>query len=236
MKTYTYFSKGSESVRLHSGEQGMIVVPMKPQPDEVNGIGLTGMYDENYLHHCPLGQPGDTIHVKGKWRIIAWGETFTIQYEDGSTAELDPEEDYINERWCLQCSDDAIAAGRITDTEKECFIGVKAEDMRWRSPVTMPLEAIRTKLINKGVQFKRVQELTEAEAEEIVECHTTPNNDGGDYNNNYLHYGISEAEADGWPYFDTAKESFESYIKHTFGLTLWEENVYVWVVQTELLK
>lgn len=220
-KPKTYHSKGDEALRIIKGEQSIIIVPIEPQPDTViDGVPLLTTGKDSIAPAAvgmepiksPLGQPGDTVHVKEAHIML--------KMEDGN----------------LICAYKSSCPDNIFDYNAANGDYFKIQVNKWRSPVTMPLEAVRAKPVIKTVQPKRVQDVTEDEAEQLVEDYSTPNADAGDYSTYYKHYGISEKEADGWPWLDTAKKSFMSYIVYRFGLQLWENNDYVWVYTLHDLK
>ena len=237
----TFIPPIDQVLPLLNGEQTMYIKLMKPQPDD-DGLhnhtefpmslqsdmqGWWGTVDDTGEHKqfkCPFGKAGDVIGMRETWTVC---QTINhIRHSGGRTfSEISDGLYYYKADGCETIQELKAHIRLMSDSS---FEGVEAKDNKWHSPVTMPREAIRGWFLVEDVFCKQVQSISEAEAEQMCECNSVAQNDGGDHFDYYKHYGISEKEADGWPWLDTAKKSFQSFVVNRFGLTAWEDNAYMW--------
>lgn len=181
MKT-TYIANTTEAANLYSGKQTAIVTLVKPQPEYRENESIKGHYG-TFFHGWNIDhelfnltdiqkyfpyQPGSTIAVRESWNIESWDcqGYIRLKYKDGGTKEMD--------------------CGLYDDEDKETNLYISLSDhlesincpkddngnyidfnLPWRSPATMPREAVRTHLLVKDVQCVRVQDMTSEQAQAI---------------------------------------------------------------------
>jgi len=154
----TYIANSSESANLHSGKQTAIVTLVKPQPIPSNSDKTAYNFDMRNSKHFHMAQnvsvedmntrfrgildfapyqPGQTIAVRESWHIRGW---------------LNGMEHYAYKADGESCP--------TTRCDEEIY-------NTWRSPVTMPREAVRTWLLVKDVCCVRVQDMTSEQAQTI---------------------------------------------------------------------
>ena len=105
----------------------------------------------------------------------------------------------------------------------------------YRSPITMPVSAARTRFRIVSCEAVRVRDVHEDDALNILECKPV-NTLGDDYYNYYRDYMGSKNELD-WPWFGETKDgifkSWQSYITHKLGQSAWDNNDYVFYYKIE---
>lgn len=150
----TYIANTTEAANLHSGKQTAIVTLVKPQPEyflncingkprPVNMENFRAFFSGGFEKDVkPPYQPGQTIAVRES--------CFSILL-DGKTKFIYPD----NKEWIEQIELDNYR-------HEDEYVPV-----RFGSPVTMPREAVRTRLLVKYVACVRVQDMTTEQAQAI---------------------------------------------------------------------
>ena len=159
----TYIANITEAANLHSGKQTAIVTLVKPQP-HIDESGHIKQGDWNY---------GKTLDDKPAFENFAKCKS---TYQPGQKIA-------VRETWAETCDEYGGSIIVFKSTNKAFYIGPKFEILwectaawdidnypacgKWRSPVTMPREAVRTRLLVKDVACIRVQDMTSEQAQAI---------------------------------------------------------------------
>jgi hypothetical protein len=104
--------------------------------------------------------------------------------------------------------------------------------------IHMPRWASRINLEIVSIRVERLNDISTSDAEaEGIEGKSTPTG-GDDYMTYWRNYGITEKEADGWPYFDDGKQvdSFKSLWESINGDGSWQANPWVWVIEYKVIE
>ena len=224
---------------------GMIVRPVKPQPQEYAG----GCYppDRKPKHPAPYidaycGEKKTPANPRGMGRVWCW---WTEDDRMGPVIGRCPlgqpgDELWGRETWAYFGGDEYLYQ-QIRDN-----VAYRSDDLgfddpvggRWRPSIQMPRWASRFAFTIKAVRFERVQDISEADAiAEGVEPNWI-----GDLN---PPGGMAwDAKEHGWNPYDgdesqegfpavTAKDSFQGLFDMLNGPGSWDSNPWVWVYHVE---
>ncbi|MDZ4055924.1 MAG: hypothetical protein U1D69_03005 [Polynucleobacter sp.] len=164
---------------------------------------------------CPYGKPGDQLWVREAWQgpILDSEEHEAQCREDGPEAFKKP-------GFCVYRATDLLDA-----------IDFDGNEIGWRPSIHMPRWASRITLEITSVRVERLQDISEADAKaEGVEGHYV---EDGWYWRNYL---LTEEDAAISPMLNCPKESFRSLWQSINGLSSWNTNPWVWVMEFKRAK
>lgn len=200
---------------------------IKPQPDD-DGLwdddryprslqstlkGWNGSVDETgegKEWKCRYGAIGDVLWVRETWAYLEF---------------LGPEDaDYV-----YKASDNGMEWAN------------NSEGWRWRPSIFMPKEACRIRLKITDIRVERVQEITPGDAcEEGVEYSNIDKDafEGGELQadfTNYMWRDDEKSEDYHFPTYANPVLSFRSLWHKINGAASWEQNVWIWVIQFEVI-
>ena len=120
---------------------------------------------------CPYGQVGSRLWVRETWRVGAWDENegfIAVDYRAGDYARrewLDPKDADVFEKLWIQSTDDALAAGLVSDKDTGAFQWKDGKSpCRWRPSIHMFRWASRITLEITEVRVERLNQMAESDA------------------------------------------------------------------------
>lgn len=173
---------------------------IEPQPKVLKDLfGL--------INSCKYGKVGDTLWVRETFRIYVHSHDFLwIEYKDGTHVEIPEDHPHAKDAFAMaELQLDGPTHGK------------------WRSPVTMPVWASRTKLLIKDVRVERLHEISKEDviAEGAYEKVRLSENE-----HEYFTFDPSR-----FMWFGHYKDAFADLWSSIFGREAWEVNPYVYVIE-----
>ena len=204
---------------------------------------IAAVWGEHDCCLCPYGIVEDRLWVRETWRVGAWQEdegAIAVDYKsDGFSrrewlrvADGGEGEELFSRLW-MQSTDDAVNA--LGQQERYKWEPGQSP-CRWRSSRFMPRWASRITLEITGVRVERLQDISEDDAEaEGIEGINQPTG-GDDYQDYWRNYGLTEKQADGWPWFTGDRiASYKSLWESINGPGSWDVNPWVWVIEFKMV-
>ncbi|MFA5824775.1 MAG: hypothetical protein WC825_02250 [Gallionellaceae bacterium] len=185
-------------------------------------FGLAGWYTLAFAD-CPYGQIGDRLWVRETWQgPLMDAEMMENEYRASP-------DDFHNPKYCEYAADGGPAPEFITLDDELV--------QRWKPSIHMPRWASRILLEIVSVRVERLQDISEDDAEaEGIEGLSQPTG-GDDYQDYWRNYGVTEKQADGWPWFTGDRiASYKSLWESINGPDSWDANPWVWVIEFKMVK
>lgn len=145
----TYIANLTEAANLHSGKQTAIVTMVKPQPTFTNKDELIKV--NSFI------EDGDKMRfVAHSVRASTSPLPIKLPYQPGQTIA-------VRESWGIVGEEYFV----ISEYSKYKDGNIDLSYIKWRSPATMPIDAVHTHLMVKDVLCVRVQDMTSEQAQAI---------------------------------------------------------------------
>lgn len=172
---YPYNATSDEAQRLHNGEQSMIALPVEPvlhYPTDKLTLHPNGtIYVEtpngsvyNVLDMLsPLGQPGDEVLVREVWSTLR----LSYDWETGLCDDYKECEAYQAKDGIQGLKPHYGVAYRSGGNWDDGGDTPEERGFAWRSPVTMPSWASRTRRVVEDVRVVQLAHMTEANAQAL---------------------------------------------------------------------
>lgn len=165
----TYIASASEAANLYSGKQTAIVTLVKPQPIPANADKTAYNFDMGNSKHFHIAQNVSIEDMNTRFSGILdfapyhTGQTIAVRERYGNYALDNPN---CSAAYWMYAADYPIGAKTYEYPDGDDD-SVTCDFPMWRSPVTMPREAVRTWLLVKDVMCVRVQDMTSEQAQAI---------------------------------------------------------------------
>ena len=179
---------------------------------------------EGFATTCPHGKPGDLLWVRETWALAG-----LFNRTKPSAIDKEWSEHQIAEGLLWYRADGEQPSGKTVSDR----INGRG---RWRPSIHMPRWASRLTLRIVSVRVERLNRISEQDAiAEGVEPNCSMlDHTSCEHHGEYLRYANPMDWDDGPAY--SAKESFQTLWESINGQDSWEKNLYVWVIEFEVIK